>query len=66
MTTYLMADEITGVWEVETLEGEEAELLDQNDFYESLDRLPSPVIACKSDAEVTAKIEQEYGIQFID
>ena len=64
--TYLMADTVTGVWEVETLEGEHCKVLSQVDFYDSLSSLSDgEVIATKADAEFCSKIESEYGISWI-
>lgn len=63
---YLMADSITGIWEVETLEGEECELMTQEEFATELDALPEGrVIACQADAEYCALFERDYFVQFL-
>lgn len=63
---YLMADTATGVWEVETLDGEECEVLNQEDFLNSLRSLKDgETIAAAVDAEFYSKIETEYKVQFL-
>lgn len=63
---YLMADTATGVWEVETLEGEECEVLNQEDFLNALRTLKDgETIGAVVDAELYSKIDAEYKIQFL-
>lgn len=63
---YLMADSITGIWEVETLEGEDCEVMTQQEFAEELDTLAEDrVIACQADAEYCARFERDYFVQFL-
>ncbi len=63
--TYLLADTATGIWEVSELEGEECEVLSQQDFAESLKSLKDgQLIGCEADAEHCAIFEKEYGVQF--
>ena len=60
----LQADNMGGVYEVEEFEGE---VLSQEDFYAALKSNPEDVvICCEADAEWCHKIEQEYGIAWID
>ena len=59
--TYLLADTVIGIWEVQ--EGEDCEVLSQSEFYESLDDLkPGILIGCEVDAEYWVKLDTEYGI----
>lgn len=63
---YLLADTVTGVWEVSELEGENCQVLSQEDFFDSLKGLKDgELIGTKVDAEYYSKIDAEYGIQFI-
>lgn len=63
---YLMADTATGVWEVETLEGEACEVLSKEDFLNALRSLKDgETIATTVDAEFYSKIDAEYKIQFL-
>ncbi len=63
---YLMADTATGVWEVETLDGEKCEILDKEDFLNALKSLKEgETIAAAVDSEFYSKIDAEYGIQFL-
>ena len=62
---YLMAD-TTGVWEVETLEVEDCEVLNQEDFLKALRTLKEgETIGAFVDAEFYIKIDAEYGVQFL-
>lgn len=64
--SYLMADTATGVWEVETLKGEECEVLNQEDFSNALRSLKNgEIIAATVDSEFYSKIDAEYKIQFL-
>jgi hypothetical protein len=63
---YLLADTITGVWEVETLVGEDCLILNQEDFYDALRTLKDgEVIGAQVDCERYSKIDSEYGVQFL-
>lgn len=65
--TYLLADTVTGVWEVPELEGEECEVLTQHEFLEALDGLKdSELIGCKAGCEYYAKIDAAYFIYSIN
>ena len=62
---YLLADQ-TGVWEVEELEGEDCEVVSQEDFYEQLSNVKDgKLIGCEAGPEYYAKIDADYLIQFI-
>ena len=62
---YLLADTVTGVWEVESLEGERCKQLSQELFLESLTNLrDGQTIGCAVDSEYYSTIDAEYGIQF--
>lgn len=63
---YLLANTVTGIWEVEELEGEDCEVLSQQEFYEALDSLENgKLIGCTADSEYCARFESEYGVQFV-
>lgn len=60
---FLLADTVTGVWAIGSIDGEEAELLSQQDFLDALSRLKDDtLIATQPDAEFWAVIDAEYGI----
>lgn len=61
MKTKLQADTIHGVFVVDELE---AEVLDQDDFFEALPMLAKDRAICAEvDEETLKKIEEEFGIQ---
>ena len=63
---YLMADSIKGIWEVETLEGVECEVMTQQEFSEELDSLAEfRVIACQADSEYCDRFDRDYFVQFL-
>lgn len=63
---HLMADTATGVWEVESLEGQKCEILDKEDFLKALKSLKDgETIGSTVDSEYYSKIDEEYGIQFL-
>lgn len=64
MKIYLLANTVTGVWKVDSLDDEACEILDQSDFLESLHNLrPGDLIGTTVDAECYSAIDKAYGIQ---
>lgn len=63
---YLLADTISGVWEVKDLGQETCEVLNQTDFFERLSTLKEGVtIGASVDAEYASKIEKEYFVSWL-
>lgn len=62
---HLLADTVTGVYEVETLDGEDCIVLDPDDFHQSLSSPFTGTIGTTVNAEQYHRIDQDYGIQFI-
>ena len=62
---YLLANTANGVWEVETLEGEECEILSQEDFLYSLGSIEDgKTIGAVVDPEHYSLIDYDYMIHF--
>jgi hypothetical protein len=60
MKIKLQADNINGVYQVESFEGE---ILSQENFYTSLKDNPDDSVICAEvDKEMALKIQEEYGI----
>lgn len=62
---YLLADTVTGVWEVDTLDGEDCVILTQSDFYNALRTLQAgQLIGTQVYSEWYSRIDADYGVQF--
>jgi len=64
--TYLLANTASGVWEVESLDGEDCLAVDQQSFFALLPVLKDgQLIGSQVDAEWYSKVDEHYGVQFL-